>query len=207
VSRVERAYQGAGCPRCFSPIPGSVLQQGRVYCGTCALEFTAAAFEPALPRRAPSVPERTSDAAQCARHAHNAAVAACERCGAFMCGLCRVEVEGKALCAACFDRVRADGSLESTRTTFRSWRTLGLHLAILGAMMTPAGILIGPASLFATVRGISQSRKDGDEGGAAGAVLAILLGLFVTAVGIFFLFTMMRVLDAVPAAKAVRRVR
>lgn len=184
MKQAARAYQGPGCPRCWTPIPPEVLAGGRVYCGECALEFTAAVFQPA----APAVPHAPSAglpaaSAQCARHARNPAVAACERCGAFMCSLCRIEVSGQALCAACFDRVRADGSLDAARSTFRSWRTLGLHLALLGLVVWPLGVLIGPASLYASLRGVAQSRKDGDEGGLGGTVLALLLGAAVTLFG------------------------
>jgi hypothetical protein len=107
-----------------------------------------------------------------------------------MCALCRVEVEGKSLCAACFDRGRREGSLQAAQTTFRSWRTLGLHLAVIGLLMYPLGILTGTASLYATARGIGQSRRDGDEGGAAGTVLAVVLGLLVTLAGIAFVLMM-----------------
>ncbi len=181
------AVRGPGCPRCWTPIPEVVLASRRVYCGDCALEFTAAVLRPVEAPAAPAPVEQPSGGASCARHARNAAVAACERCGAFMCGLCRVEVEGQSLCAACFDRGRSEGSLQAAQTTFRSWRTLGLHLGIVGLVLYPFGILAGPVSLFATARGIAQSRKDGDEGGALGTLVAVLLGLLATAAGVFFL--------------------
>src|SRR5205807_304768 len=79
-----------------------------------------------------------AETAQCARHARNSAVAACERCGAFMCALCRIESDGKVLCAGCFDRLRAAGELESARVSFRSWRTLGQHLSLLGLPLMTA---------------------------------------------------------------------
>jgi hypothetical protein len=107
-----------------------------------------------------------------------------------MCGLCRVEVEGQSICAACFDRGRSEGSLQAAQTTFRSWSTLGWHLAILGLVVYPLGLLAGPVSLFATARGVAQSRKEGDEGGALGAVFAVLLGLTDTAVGVFLLLVL-----------------
>jgi hypothetical protein len=159
-----------------------------VYCGECALEFTAVAFDPPAAVRQPVPSSLEAGSTQCARHARNAAVAACDRCGAFMCRLCRVDVGGKALCAACFDRVRADGSLEDAQTTFRSWRTLGLHSAVFSLFAWPLAIVIGPLSIYASIRGLAQSRKDGDERGAVGPILAIILAVLLTAGSAFWIF-------------------
>lgn len=178
-------------------MPPAVLGLGNVHCGECALDFTAAMFQPVEARPVSRPQETPTGGASCARHARNAALAACERCGAFMCALCRVEVEGKALCAACFDRGRSEGSLHAAQTTFRSWRTLGLHLSVVGLLMYPLGILIGPASLYATARGIAQSRKDGDEGGAFGTVAAFVLALIVTLAGGLFLLAIAGVFSRV----------
>lgn len=186
MSARQDAYKGPGCPRCWTPLAPAVLGLGDVHCGECALDFTAATFQPAEAGPLSRPEETPTGGASCARHARNAAVAACERCGAFMCALCRVDVEGKGLCVACFDRGRSEGSLHAAQTTFRSWRTLGLHLSVLGVVMYPLGILIGPASLFATVRGITQSRKDGDEGGALGTAAAFVLALLATLAGGLF---------------------
>ena len=172
-------------------MPEAVLAMGQVDCGECALEFTAATFRPVPSRPPPAAGlEHAAGAASCARHARNVAIAACERCGSFMCALCRVEVEGRSLCAACFDRGRSEGSLHAAQTSFRSWRTLGLHLAVVGMFMYPFGILTGPASLYATARGVAQSHKDGDEGGLLGTLLAAAMGIAVTLGGIAFLFLM-----------------
>ena len=188
------AQAGAGCPRCWTPLPRSVLEKGKVYCGICALDFEAELFEPPVRPRAGLPSAEAGTSAQCARHARNAATAACERCGAFMCTLCRVESDGLVLCAACFDRLRKGGALASARTTFRSWRTLGLHLSVLGILLMVLGAFIGPVALYAAARGIGQDRKNGDEGGRAGSILSLLLGLVSTGLGIFFLLSVLRVL-------------
>jgi len=184
------ALAAPGCPRCWTELPPSVLAAGDVYCGTCGLEFEAEMFSPPVQARAVLPAPEAGTAAQCAKHARNAAAAACERCGAFMCTLCRVESDGLVLCAGCFDRLRADGSLASARTSFRSWRTLGLHLAVLGVPMVTFGALLGPVAVYAAARGIGQARKSGDEGGLVGPVLSLLLGLAVTAGGILMVLTM-----------------
>jgi hypothetical protein len=164
-------------------MPAVVLAASPVYCGECTLTFEAAVLSPPV-RPAPRRLELDQGQVQCARHARNPAVAACERCGAFMCGLCRIDTDSKVICAACFERLRGAGELESASTAFRSWRTLGLHLGLLGIPMMSLGLLIGPASIFATVRGMSQDREDGSAGGKWGAVGTLILGSVVTLFGI-----------------------
>lgn len=169
-------------------MPLLVLREGHGYCGKCSLGFTAAVFEPPSPLRqeAPVLEGGALGEVRCARHAGNAAAATCGRCGAFMCTLCRIDTDGRVLCATCFDRLRSEGALESARTSFRSWRTLGLHLSVLGLFFWPFGLLLGPAALVSTIRGIAQDRRSGDEGGYAGAVVTLLLGCAVTLASTFF---------------------
>jgi hypothetical protein len=165
-----------------------MLTVGSNHCQQCGLDFVAARFQPPEPIRAqPRALDAVSSVeAQCAQHEGNAAIASCQRCGAFMCSLCRIEADGKALCATCFDRLRSEGELSSARTTFRSWRTLGLHLSMLGFFLWVFGLIIGPAALAATIRGIGQDRKNGEEGVLWVSVVSLVLGGFVTAGGLFF---------------------
>jgi hypothetical protein len=136
----------------------------------------------------------TNADSRCARHARNAAVAACGRCGAFMCALCSIDSDGQVLCASCFERLRSEGQLASASTSFRSWRTLGTHLALLGILFSPAGALIGPAAIIAAIRGLRQDKKSGDEGGGFSAALTIIAGALVTLFGVFMLFAFAGVL-------------
>lgn len=167
-------------------MPPLVLTE-QSYCGECGLTFQAALFSPPE-RRALRRADLEQGQAQCARHARNAAVGTCERCGAFMCALCRVDADGKSFCASCFERLRREGGLESARTTFRSWRTLGFHLAVAGFPLMAFGVLIGPLSIVASLRGLAQDRKEGTEGGWWGAAGSMLLALLVTLGGALFAF-------------------
>jgi hypothetical protein len=185
MSTAAAQARGPGCPRCWTPLLDTAVSGGAGYCGECNLEFTAVTFHP--PDRPVVTIAEPAAGAPCALHGRNAAVAACQRCGAFMCSLCRVEVDGRSLCAACFGRGRADGTLDAAQTTFRSWRTLGIHLALVGILLYPAGVLVGPASLFASTRGIAQSRKAGDEGGMVAVVLSMVLAVLITVASGFFI--------------------
>src|SRR5262245_34079479 len=94
-------YQGAGCPHCRAPLDLDAVVAGAQVCITCLRPFEAVRFQP-RPRR-----ERVAEvggggpeeAASCAAHRRNAAVASCERCGIFMCTLCRTESDGMTICA------------------------------------------------------------------------------------------------------------
>ena len=68
------------------------------------------------------------------------------------------------------------------------------HLSVLGILLMVLGAFIGPVALYAAARGIGQDRKNGDEGGRAGSILSLLLGLVSTGLGIFFLLSVLRVL-------------
>jgi hypothetical protein len=152
-----------------------VLRFGEVHCGNCALDFRAEVFEP--PERAPArVRVLDSATSACARHGRNAAVAACETCGVFMCGLCRVESRGRVICAACFDRERVSAE---EGDTFVSWRTLGAYSSVAAVFLWPFSVIFGPFAIFAAIRGWLQDRRRGDAHGftAALTLAAALCGI------------------------------
>jgi hypothetical protein len=73
-------HGGARCPRCREPL-----------------------YERAgPPRRAFEGPE--TETARCVVHAGNPSVGTCQRCGNFLCAVCRTRWEDRALCLACVER-------------------------------------------------------------------------------------------------------
>jgi hypothetical protein len=187
MAKVLRKNEAPGCPRCWMPMqPSSLAALGNIHCGNCGLDFESAVFSPPV-RPAPRQMELAQGQVQCARHARNAAIASCERCGAFMCGLCKVDADGKSLCAACFERLRASGELESTNLKFRSLRSLGLHLSIISLLFLIFGSVLGPAAIIVTIRGMRQSKKEGTTGETFGAVVSLVLASIGTLLGLFFL--------------------
>lgn len=185
--KILRKNEAPGCPRCWLPMqPSALAVLGNVHCGNCGLNFESAVFSPPV-RPAPKLMELGQDQVQCARHARNAAIASCERCGAFMCGLCKVEVDGKSVCATCFERLRTSGEMESATTRFRSLRTLGLHLGIIGIPLMAFGAVLGPAAIVITIRGMRQDRKDGTTGETLSAVTALIFGGLSFLGGLFML--------------------
>jgi len=166
------AYHGPCCPNC-----GTLLltppERGEATC-SCGQTFELAVFQP--PGRAAVQPQAFSaGATPCARHSKNAAVASCEHCGAFMCALCRVDTEGQALCATCFERLSTSGKLASARGGFRHYNGIALGAALVG-LFPPISVLLGPIAVLAAFKGLRQSRELGEPLGATGAKVAIVLG-------------------------------
>ena len=172
------AYTGPACPKCAAAVYPEYIENGRGHCIACELRYDAAEFHPPEPAQT-SRPAQVEGqgTAPCARHARNAAVASCERCGSFMCALCRIEADGKVLCAACFERLGSKGELASTRTRYRHYNGMSLHCALLGvtAFWFFAPVL-GPIAIFTGLRGLRQGRELGETLGETGARVGIVLG-------------------------------
>jgi hypothetical protein len=178
-------YSGPVCPRCGTRYREPLPDLGLVRC-SCEQRFEVALFHP---------PERTSAPAQavaagsapCARHAHNQAVASCEHCGAFMCALCRIDVEGAALCAACFERLSASGTLASARVGFRNYNRIAWVLAVVG-LLPFFSVLLGPLSVLAALKGLRQAKRLGESLGTRRARVALVLGSLEAVGGALFWF-------------------
>lgn len=177
------AYRGPVCPTCgtlFAEAP----ERGRVSCTGCGQRLELALFHP---KERPTAPAQAplAGTAPCARHVRNAAIASCEHCGAFMCTLCRIDAEGTPLCAACFDRLAASGTLASARMGYRHYNGIAVILALLG-LFPFFSVLAGPLAVLAAWRGLRQGRRLGETLGAGGAKVALGLGLLEAVGGIAF---------------------
>jgi hypothetical protein len=129
--------------------------------------------------------EARLDAAQpCATHPGNAAVTTCQRCGSFICALCRIDVDNRTLCPVCFERLSSEGSLESTRTTFRDYPGLAGLTATVGCLFGLFAIVFGPLAIYYGVKALKQKKAMGEEDGFAGIWLAILIGSLQVAGGL-----------------------
>jgi hypothetical protein len=117
------------------------------------------------------------EAASCAAHRRNAAVASCERCGIFMCTLCRTEADGLVICAPCFERLASEGALHSAQTRYRDYTGLAWIAGIIGLLLWFPGLVTGPASIYYALRGLRQMSEWGDVGGRGRAVGALTVGV------------------------------
>ena len=178
------------CPLCDREIDlGSIGSSGAARCPLCLREFRAVRFNP--PQRARALPQAIDgrlDAGQpCATHPRNAAVTGCQRCGSFMCDLCRIDVDGRTLCPACFERLSAEGSLESTRTTFRDYPGLAGVTVTAGCLIWFLAAFFGPFAIYYAVKGLKQKKEMGEEEGKAMLWIAIVLAVIQTGGGLFFI--------------------
>jgi hypothetical protein len=116
-------------------------------------------------------------ATPCAVHAGNAAVGNCQRCGIFLCALCRTAVDDQILCPACFDRLAAEKGLPALRTSFVDLRGLALLAGIAGMFFFVFGVVTGPVTLVLAGLAVRQKRRGEGSGGWAGIFLACGLGI------------------------------
>jgi hypothetical protein len=192
-------YSGPACPRCGNPVDLSLLEAGEQICPRCLDPYLATPFTPPEPRRltvetliemGPAA--GPAGAVPCARHAGNAAVANCSRCGVFMCSLCRLAIDGQELCPGCFDRLSSEGVLSSARSRVRDYRGLSLSLGVLGSLFCVFGVLTGPLTLYTVYRGVQQKRRMNEAGGTLSLLVAGFLGLLQTVLSTALIIGMIR---------------
>jgi len=185
VGHPSHIYAGPSCPHCRQALPED-LRAGQVRCPGCHRDFEAVAFTPAGPedsvrRMAEAGPD---GATPCADHPGNAAVSECGRCGVFMCGLCRIDADGQALCPGCYERLSAEGALASTRVSYRDFRGMAAKLAALGIAIAFIGPLAGPGAVYCAWKANRQKREWGDEDGYAGLWVTGAAGVFAFGLGV-----------------------
>lgn len=190
-SVARRAYVGPACPRCNMALDASLMNAGEEVCPACRKPFLATPFAPPDPRPeivASMVEAGPEGGVPCARHAGNAAVANCSRCGVFMCALCKLDVDGMSLCPSCFDRLSREGVLSSARTRIRDWRGMSLSLGIFGCLLYFFGMITGPLTIFFAWLGFRQRKELNEKGGALSLVVAVLFGLVQIGLSVFLIY-------------------
>jgi hypothetical protein len=170
-------FGGPSCPRCRRDLDAASVGSGFQSCPHCGRSFEATRFDPPEPLLIVRTVEEAGPgtAASCAAHRGNVASSNCGRCGVFMCDLCRIDVDERVLCPACFERLSAEGALRSARTTFRDYGRMGAQFLLLALLFTFVGAPFALGAVYAGVRGLRQ-RKQLGEGSAVLAWVSIVLG-------------------------------
>jgi hypothetical protein len=174
VRRRRSAYEGPACPDCRRLLLAAHAVSGPQICPFCRERFEATAFSPPHGPVAESGP---GGSVACARHERNAAVATCGRCGLFICSLCRISADGKILCPPCFDRMTAEGTLESTRTSFRDYGGSARMACIVGFFFWPLMAVFGAATLFYAIQGLKLKKELKEADGIVGLYIVLGLGI------------------------------
>ena len=183
-------YTLNACPRCQKPIDlTAIATSAAAMCPLCARTFEAVRFDP--PPRDTTLPQGVdaslAAAQPCAFHEHNAAVVECERCGSFMCKLCRIDIDGKVLCPGCFERLATEGSIPSTVTTFRDYSGMAGVSALLGILISFLAVLFGPATIYYAIMGVRQKKKMGEDDGRGMLWFAMVVGALEIVLGLALL--------------------
>ena len=143
------------CNRCASPLPRWELAgQHSALCPECGARSEVRVF-PAL-FYAPSGPVATEAAAEgeatCFDHPGKRAVAACSRCGRFVCQLCSVEFKGAVWCPSCFtagEFTAKAAERDNSRTLYDS---TALIVALAPLPVWPFTAISAPVALFIALR-------------------------------------------------------
>lgn len=180
------------CPHCTQEILTTDSSQNERVCTFCGKPFESFSFTPVsrVDLAKSTMPlglaeAGPSGATPCARHAGNAATASCERCGVFVCGLCRIDLGSRLLCPACFERLETGGELVEVKNRFFDYRGLGITIALFGWMLCYFSVFTGPFAIWSGVQALRQLKQWNEQGGRLLPVLAILFGAAQTLWGLF----------------------
>jgi hypothetical protein len=170
---------GAQCPRCRVPLILDTIRTGSSTCPYCSGAFEATMFNPPQ-RRDVTVQLATAGpdgANACANHAGNAAVTSCQRCGLFICSLCEIHVGAGSYCPDCFDRVRAEGSVQEVAAPTRDYAAMAWASALLAipGQFACLGFPLGALAVYWGSKATAQRRSHGEP--VAGPLFAFTLGL------------------------------
>jgi hypothetical protein len=175
---VRDRYAGVTCPCCGTLRDAQTILSGLQTCPVCRRGFEAVRFDPPPPDvRVPRVAEAGPEGAHaCPQHPGNATVAHCARCGVFLCGLCRIGVEDRTLCPACFERLCDEGKLPDLVAGYRDYGRVSASLALFGLLLPFLAPIAGPAAIYYGVRTFDQSRAVGRPLRHASVYLTCTLG-------------------------------
>lgn len=178
---VIQPYDGPRCPRCNAKLTSDWIHTGTIVCPDCNRPFEATAFSPAPPKLqvAEAVGTTVGETNACANHARNAATTNCTRCGLFICALCDMNVGSGSYCPACFDRVRAEGTLTTVAKKVRDYGAMARVAAVVGLFFTFAfiGPVFGILSLYYQAKARKQRREFGEDPWSAGIVFVMLMSI------------------------------
>ena len=145
------------CPNCNGALPDWFLRT-RVttnLCPSCysglTVELFPALFEQSRPAEQPSATLAEGEAC-CYEHATKRAVALCNHCGRFLCGLCEVEVDGCIWCPACLGLDKPVPKLPSLERRRVLHDSIALTLSTWPALFMYPTLISAPTTLFLTFR-------------------------------------------------------
>jgi hypothetical protein len=95
--------------------------------------------------------------------------------------LCRIEIDDRVLCPACFERLAEAGELPDLVRGYRDYGRAQFLLLVLGALILFVGVVTGPASIYCGARALDRKRARGETAGRAWVWVLLVLGVAETA--------------------------
>jgi hypothetical protein len=170
------------CPACSFPVLPRA--PGRYSCPQCGVQLevwiTKAALHDLVPSAAPAGPAAaTAETAACVVHPQNASAVACSRCGDFICEVCRIKIEGKDLCPACFERGIDNAELATVKRQFRTPDfAMGIGIASIpgGCVISFFSLAVGIFAVALGIQALLKISKQPSLGGKSKAIIGIVCG-------------------------------
>lgn len=143
------------CARCDAPLlPDRLLDEGETPCPRCGWRVAVRVFPALIRAEAPAAPAAADvGEAVCFHHPARGAVAACVRCGRFVCALCEVSEPGGTLCPGCFAAAGAAATSPGATGRRMLYDSIALRLAVYPIFFFPLTIITAPLAVWFGFRG------------------------------------------------------
>jgi len=145
---------GLRCAVCDEVIDRSVWNDAVTFCARCQEPLQArvypAAFRAASVTRVDAAEEGIE--AACFQHASNKAIAACARCGRFMCAVCDIEIDREHICPVCLESGARQGTIQNLDNRRTLYDSIAFALATLPVFTIYLPIFTAPAAVYLSIR-------------------------------------------------------
>jgi hypothetical protein len=129
----------------YEPGGGAV----RCRCGVEAIAYLYPALV-RVPESSPGEAVQAAGEAACFAHAGKRAVASCESCGRFVCGLCRIDWGGRVLCPTCVNAAeKRTDLLTRSRPLYDS---MALATGLFSLLLLQLSLLAAPFTIVLAIR-------------------------------------------------------
>jgi hypothetical protein len=186
-------YSGTRCPRCRTFKRHEDIKTGIQTCVNCQGSYEAVRFDPIKPVVA--VPQLAgvgpTEAAPCARHARNQAVASCARCGQFMCSLCKIDAAASAYCPPCFDRLSTEGSIPGGAMRVKNFGGLAAACLLGSWFMMFVSPITGSLGIYFSVQGLKDKKARNEKDGVVRLYFLMAFNILAVLGGLSFLALML----------------
>ena len=140
------------CHVCLAPLRWQANGEPvRCHCGLEATIFIYPALQRSFSTEA-GEPIQTVGESACFAHPEKRAVAACQKCGRFVCGLCRIEWGDALLCPACVSAAeRRTDLLVRSRMLYD---TMALGIALLSVILLYLSLFTAPLAIWLGIKAL-----------------------------------------------------